>query len=218
MSSLQKASARSGTRPHSSTLSPRKRAVLRAATALFREHGYHGTSIRDIGAAAGVTSAALYRHFANKDEVLETAIWMLGDEFDAATREALGSERGEPRAVLEALVRAFVRVGLEQRDLGAVYLFEARHLKPEVYADMRRNELRQRDLWAHYLRLARPELSETRARTMARAAFLMVCYVCLEDAEIEPQQLGGLVADMALQAMLQGATAPETHSRRESSR
>ena len=202
MSSPQRDANRSGPRGRSAVLSPRKRAVLKAAAGLFREHGYHGTSIRDIGAAAGVTSAALYRHFANKDELLETAIWMLEGEFVAATRAALASGGGDARAVLEALVRAFVQVALEHRDLSAVYLFEARHLRPEIYAEMRRTELRQRELWAHYLLLARPELSETRVRTMARAAFLMACYVCLEDPEIERQQLAALIADMALEAML----------------
>lgn len=40
---------------------------------LFREKGFRGTSINDIGAAAGVTGPALYRHFSGKGELLTEA-------------------------------------------------------------------------------------------------------------------------------------------------
>src|SRR5712692_10556928 len=43
--------------------------VVRAATSLFAEKGIDGTSMRDIAAAAGVREAAIYRHFAGKDEL-----------------------------------------------------------------------------------------------------------------------------------------------------
>ncbi len=44
-------------------------AIVRAATSLFAERGIDGTSMRDIGEAAGVREAAIYRHFAGKDEL-----------------------------------------------------------------------------------------------------------------------------------------------------
>jgi AcrR family transcriptional regulator len=44
-------------------------AIVRAATSLFAERGIDGTSMRDIAEAAGVREAAIYRHFAGKDEL-----------------------------------------------------------------------------------------------------------------------------------------------------
>ena len=44
-------------------------AIVRAATSLFAEKGIDGTSMRDIAEAAGVREAAIYRHFAGKDEL-----------------------------------------------------------------------------------------------------------------------------------------------------
>ena len=36
----------------------------------MNEHGYHGTSVRDIADRAGMSSAALYHHFVRHDGVL----------------------------------------------------------------------------------------------------------------------------------------------------
>jgi len=43
--------------------------IVRVATSLFAERGIDGTSMREIAAAAGVREAAIYRHFAGKDEL-----------------------------------------------------------------------------------------------------------------------------------------------------
>jgi len=43
--------------------------IVRAATSLFAERGIDGTSMRDIAEAAGVREAAIYRHFAGKDDL-----------------------------------------------------------------------------------------------------------------------------------------------------
>lgn len=56
-----------------SPLETRQR-ILDIATALFRDRGYAGTSIRDIAEGLGMTKAALYYHFACKDDVLSALL------------------------------------------------------------------------------------------------------------------------------------------------
>src|SRR5215470_9580578 len=46
-----------------------KARVLRAATELFAEHGFHGTKIRDIAARAGANVAAGHYHFGSKRDL-----------------------------------------------------------------------------------------------------------------------------------------------------
>jgi AcrR family transcriptional regulator len=43
--------------------------IVRIATSLFAERGIDGTSMRDIADGAGVREAAIYRHFAGKDDL-----------------------------------------------------------------------------------------------------------------------------------------------------
>jgi AcrR family transcriptional regulator len=47
----------------------RRPAIVRAATRLFSRRGIDATSMRDIAEGAGVREAAIYRHFAGKDEL-----------------------------------------------------------------------------------------------------------------------------------------------------
>ena len=56
-----------------------RRRILDAATALFNERGYAGTSIRDITERLGMTKGALYYHFASKDELLHAMVAPLLD-------------------------------------------------------------------------------------------------------------------------------------------
>ncbi|MGN0708089.1 MAG: TetR/AcrR family transcriptional regulator [Faecalibacterium sp.] len=44
--------------------------ILEQALALFARSGYSGTSMSEIAAQVGVTKAALYRHFAGKEDIL----------------------------------------------------------------------------------------------------------------------------------------------------
>lgn len=47
-----------------------RRALLDEALAIIREEGVEGVTLRGIGARAGVSRSALYRHFADKDALL----------------------------------------------------------------------------------------------------------------------------------------------------
>jgi len=59
--------------PSAST--PARRAeIVEAALASFAEHGYERASLRDIASRAGLTHAALLRHFSGKEELLPAAL------------------------------------------------------------------------------------------------------------------------------------------------
>lgn len=44
--------------------------IIDAATELFYEKGYHGTSMREIAATVGIRPASVYNHFASKEDIL----------------------------------------------------------------------------------------------------------------------------------------------------
>ncbi|CAN7696899.1 TetR/AcrR family transcriptional regulator [Acidovorax sp. LjRoot118] len=59
-------------------LTDRKReAIVQAAIAEFREHGFAGTSMDRVAAAADVSKRTVYNHFPSKDELFEAILGQL---------------------------------------------------------------------------------------------------------------------------------------------
>jgi AcrR family transcriptional regulator len=79
---------------------------------VFLTEGYENTTIRRIAARAGVTSAALYLYFADKDailvEICDEAFAKLLQRFDA-----IGREEGASLAALRRVMEAYLRFGIE---------------------------------------------------------------------------------------------------------
>ena len=68
----------------------RREEILEIAVGLFASRGYHGVSMDDIGAAAGVTGPALYHHFAGKDALFRAVVERVQQEAsDRAVTEFL---------------------------------------------------------------------------------------------------------------------------------
>lgn len=49
-----------------------KNRIIAASIELFAAEGYSGASVRDITGKVGIKESSLYKHFKNKDEILET--------------------------------------------------------------------------------------------------------------------------------------------------
>ncbi len=69
-----------------------KAAIWEAALRLFPQRGYAATSVRDIGAEAGVDPALVMRHFGTKEQLFLQTMWVdLGmNPIDLEPRETLG--------------------------------------------------------------------------------------------------------------------------------
>ena len=64
--------------------------ILKTSLKLFSERGYAGTSMSDIANALGITKAALYKHYAGKQEILDSIIErMQANDFDNAERSGM---------------------------------------------------------------------------------------------------------------------------------
>ena len=88
--------------------------MLAAAGQAFAAHGFHGASMDDVAAAAGVTKPMLYRYFGSKDELYAAYLRMTGRELIDRVRAP--ETRNEPPAVrLRAGLRAFLRYVAEHR-------------------------------------------------------------------------------------------------------
>jgi AcrR family transcriptional regulator len=83
--------------------------ILKHALAAFEEHGYHGTSVRDIARRVGVTVPALYYHYENKQAMLFALLTMSMKSLLEKCRAAVAETAPDPLAELGALVECMVR-------------------------------------------------------------------------------------------------------------
>jgi len=87
--------------------------VRRAAVRLFATRGFHGTGIRDLASAAGISSATLYHYMGTKEDLLVAIMRECLDRLLRAARQALDSfhdpdDPNDPVAALSALVTLHV--------------------------------------------------------------------------------------------------------------
>jgi AcrR family transcriptional regulator len=88
--------------------------ILAVAAALFAERGYRATSMQEIADRVGITKAALYYHFAAKEDVLHELTGPVLDEPEQALNEAEAA--GDPETVRWRAIEAFLDVHLRHRD------------------------------------------------------------------------------------------------------
>lgn len=83
--------------------------MLQVAVALFNEQGYDATSVAALAARLGLSKAALYHHFASKEEVLEVAVASALDGLEGVLIDASATSAGERLAeVLQGAVGVLV--------------------------------------------------------------------------------------------------------------
>lgn len=84
--------------------------IVAAAENLFASRGFHGTGMRDIARAAGVSIGAIYHHFKSKDELLLAIIQREVAELRAFLEELVRKELPPADIISRLVERHFVRL------------------------------------------------------------------------------------------------------------
>jgi AcrR family transcriptional regulator len=87
-----------------------KRQILEAARAAFDQGGMEAVSLRDIARAVGITPMAIYRHYANKQALIDALVLDALGEWSA---RAQAVPRDSPRLWFERMGEAFLDFALE---------------------------------------------------------------------------------------------------------
>src|SRR6476469_3531163 len=149
----------------------RREEILEIAVGLFAARGYHGVSMDDIGAAAGVTGPALYHHFAGKEAMLAAALNPVSENLLAGGRARVAEYEEDAAAALAALVDFHVDFALANPAVIALHLHELDRLPEEPRREIRRLQRLYVEVWVATLTALRPELTAAEARVLAHAAF-----------------------------------------------
>uniref|UniRef100_UPI00066BAE57 SACE_7040 family transcriptional regulator n=1 Tax=Streptomyces sp. SBT349 TaxID=1580539 RepID=UPI00066BAE57 len=152
----------------------RRDQILREASRLFAERGFHGVGVDEIGAAVGISGPALYRHFAGKDAMLTELLVGISSRLRDGGRRRVTEARAAglpPAEALDALIAGHIDFALDDR---ALITLHDRELDRLPDADRKRVRQLQRqyvELWVEVAREAFPHLPEDQARVTVHAVF-----------------------------------------------
>lgn len=150
--------------------SDRRLQLLSAAERLFAESGFLAVRLEDIGAAAGVSGPAIYRHFPNKESLLVELLVGISTRLLSGARAARSHET-DAAAALESLVDFHLDFALGESDLIRIQDRDLAHLPATAERQVRRAQRQYVEVWVGVLRELKPALAETDARLMAHAVF-----------------------------------------------
>jgi AcrR family transcriptional regulator len=109
---------------------PREAELLRAATRLFRERGFHATSMQDIADALAMNRGSLYHYIESKDDLLWSIVSGALDQLSARVRPIFESDAPGGERLREA-IRAHLEFAAEHGDELSLVQIELRSLPPE---------------------------------------------------------------------------------------
>jgi AcrR family transcriptional regulator len=116
----------------------RRRQIVEAARALFRDRGYEGSTMPDIAAAAELATGTLYLYFPSKQALYAELLHEGYALLERRLRTAV-SRVAAPRARAEALVDAFLAFAREHPDSFDILFFILREHGRGV-SELRRGE------------------------------------------------------------------------------
>lgn len=184
---------------------PRERAeeVYSAALKLFREKGYHATSMQDIAAAVGLYKGSLYHYIGGKEELLVQVFERAMGSLVADVERVVSDAAVRPSDQLRRIVGLHVAAVAENLDALTVYLHEYRALTGEAFEKV----AAQRDRYAQLVgeviergvRAGEFRADDVRIATLGVIGMCnWVCQWYRPGGRLAPSQIAAHFADLVL--------------------
>ncbi|EFG74617.1 transcriptional regulator, TetR family [Mycobacterium parascrofulaceum ATCC BAA-614] len=151
--------------------SDRRLQLLSAAERLFAERGFLAVRLEDIGAAAGVSGPAIYRHFPNKESLLVELLVGISARLLAGARDVRAHSSDDAAAALDGLIDFHLDFALGEPDLIRIQDRDLAHLPEAAEKQVRKAQRQYVEVWVGVLRELNPDLAEADARLTAHAVF-----------------------------------------------
>lgn len=176
----------------------RRAAILASAVDLFSRNGYAAVGMSHIGAAAGVTGPAIYRHFPSKAA-------MLAGIFDTVIDTVITAP-SEPRSVVPAdrlrdAIGTYAAGVSANRTVMAVFVREVHHLPAGEYDRLRDRQRTLVQHWRTLLAAVHPDWDGERVRTAVHAAFGLLNSVGLFSSPLADAPLAAQLRTLAIAAL-----------------
>jgi AcrR family transcriptional regulator len=178
-------------------------AMLASAVRVFAQRGFHGASMRQLAAEAGVTQSNFYNYFPGKSDILLAILREASATQMAMTQAAIDAAGPDVVDRFRAGIVAFVRYYVDNPDVSLVAISELRYLE----GDQRREIVAERDREQQIFASLIAEGAETGAfaTPYPHQATLAVLTLCSgvtvwfhEGGELSPQDVAEQYARFAL--------------------
>lgn len=108
--------------------------IVEATRTLLAERGYDALSMREVAAGAKITAAAIYRHFPNKDALVDYVVNDTLREFELQLLRAVAPLPVGSFERLAALGSGYIRIATEHKEQFITLFTRIRH-RPRKLAD-----------------------------------------------------------------------------------
>lgn len=177
------------------------RDLVRAAIEAFAQRGFAATTTRDIGSAAGLSSAGLYVHFTSKADMLR--VLSRAGHLDAAATlfDALDIDGSSVDRVINA-VAALTKWHADNHLMARVVQYELRALTPTAYEEIAglRRSMQRRVFEEIQAAVEAGEADVPDIAGVARALLSLCIDVCRwydDKGPQTPDEIGALYAGLA---------------------
>lgn len=99
----------------------RQNEIVKGAIKVFKEKGFHVSTVRDIGEAAGLTQGTLYNYVRSKEDILFLVCDQLVQNYQDAVKAAIQDETDPGRRLTAALRSVVLTMEANQEDLLLLY-------------------------------------------------------------------------------------------------
>jgi AcrR family transcriptional regulator len=147
----------------------RRSLLITAAERLVAERGFLAVRLEDIGAAAGVSGPAIYRHFPNKEAMLVELLVGVSTRLLAGAAAVVSDSR-DAAVALYRLIDFHLDFALSEPDLIRIQDRDLAHLPASAKRQVRKAQRQYVEIWVDVLRECNG-IDEADARLMAHAAF-----------------------------------------------
>ncbi|MGZ4532859.1 MAG: SACE_7040 family transcriptional regulator [Mycobacteriaceae bacterium] len=180
---------------------PRREQLLDVAAGLMAERGFHGVSINDLGAAAGVSGPAVYRHFSSKQAILGEMLIGISQRLLDTGRQRVAAA-SSPAEAVTALIAWHVEFALSEPNLIRVQDRDLASTSPEDRKRVRQLQRAYAEVWVQQLLGVLPELGEAVARARVHAVFGLLNSTPYSGRGLAPEQMAALLRGLGSAALL----------------
>jgi AcrR family transcriptional regulator len=188
----------------------RRERLVVATASLVAQRGYHQVGVDEIGAAAGVSGAAIYRHFSGKQDLLVAVIERAVDALMSEATAAVDRARDADQA-LDGLIAAHVQFALKETALITVYDQEAHNLDEGPRRRLRRQQRAYTELWIDLLAQLAPARPREELALVVHGVFGLLNSVSDHHRRLSDELAAATLSSMArtsLDASIRGPRRP----------